>query len=394
MVGGQVEHDGQAALHVGRADTPQRVAVERWAQRCGSVEPCRDARPAPGAAPGRPSSAPPRCRPGGSVSSQAQPRSRSSTRSARALSSWLSEGIAINSAVAANRSVTALTSRAQVLAPCSRSTSFSCALSCRSPSVSRLMTSTHGMKNSPPGYSRRRLARMATHHGGHHAAADLLAGLGVDDRDRRDRGNSPRRAPTPARPARPAGHHAAAADEARRPPRRRGRRWGARARRRCPRRRTGGPGPRSGRTTPPWPRCRPWCPPPPRRRCSRSEGIRTTPRARNEPQRAEAPGTTRTPAAAKSCLSGSLSAYSNGPCSMVSMPAEREQHEDRLLQPLVDDHLIGGGIRPRPPGPGPSRAARSPPPRSAPRRCPSGTARPCAPTTLRCSLGDLPYDLP
>ena len=71
------------------------------------------------------------------------------------------------------------------------------------------------------------------------------------------------------------------------------------------------------------------------------DGISTTPRPRNEPQRADAPGRARTPASANPCLSGSLSAYSNGPCSIVSMPAQREQQEDGLLEPFVDDHLVG-----------------------------------------------------
>ena len=48
-----------------------------------------------------------------------------------------------------------------MLAPWSRRTWVSCALSWRSPSPRRLITSTQGTKNSPPGYSRRRLARDA-----------------------------------------------------------------------------------------------------------------------------------------------------------------------------------------------------------------------------------------
>ena len=56
--------------------------------------------------------------------------------------------------------------------------------------------------------------------------------------------------------------------------------------------------------------------------------MRTTPRPRKEPQRAEAPGSARTPASAKPCLRGSLSAYSNGPSSMVSMP--RSEKSSRI----------------------------------------------------------------
>ena len=53
------------------------------------------------------------------------------------------------------------------------------------------------------------------------------------------------------------------------------------------------------------------------------EGIITTPGARWLPHRADAPGTTRTPAAWKPLLSGILSAYSNGPSSTVSMADRR-----------------------------------------------------------------------
>ncbi len=49
-----------------------------------------------------------------------------------------------------------------------------------------------------------------------------------------------------------------------------------------------------------------------------------TPGSRKLPQRAEAPGTTRTPASAKPCFKGSLSAYSNGPTSRVSMAETRK----------------------------------------------------------------------
>ena len=52
------------------------------------------------------------------------------------------------------------------LAPWSRRTSLSLDLSWRSPSVSRLMTSTQGRPNSPPGNVRGRVADTATHHGG------------------------------------------------------------------------------------------------------------------------------------------------------------------------------------------------------------------------------------
>src|SRR5664279_3338169 len=50
--------------------------------------------------------------------------------------------------------------------PCARRMSFNCALSCRCPSVRRLITRTQGRKNSPPGNARRREAWTATHHAG------------------------------------------------------------------------------------------------------------------------------------------------------------------------------------------------------------------------------------
>ena len=99
----------------------------------------------------------------------------------------------------------------QVLAPWSRRTWVSCALSWRSPSPSRLITRTHGTKNSPPGYSRRRLARMATHHDGttpreiSSPVSASITGMEGSRKLRRQHGAL-------ADP-RPAGHHAAAADE-------------------------------------------------------------------------------------------------------------------------------------------------------------------------------------
>src|SRR5437868_15538748 len=50
--------------------------------------------------------------------------------------------------------------------PCSRRTSFNCALSWRSPSFRRLMTSTHGKPNFPPLNFRFRVPDTATHQDG------------------------------------------------------------------------------------------------------------------------------------------------------------------------------------------------------------------------------------
>ena len=71
-----------------------------------------------------------------------------------------------------------------VVAPFSRRRSLSAALSWRSPSDSRLMTSAHGMPNSPPGNDRGRVAETTTLQSGMTHARDLRAGVGVDHRDR------------------------------------------------------------------------------------------------------------------------------------------------------------------------------------------------------------------
>ena len=199
--GGQVEHDGQATLHVRGAEAPQRVALE--ARRGVVVGRHRVEMP-------------------GEDEPRRAPRSvRATTLSPRRVTS--SQGAAPQRVLdqvgqrpllAADRrdgdqlgrgcqKIAIAPASAQVLAPWSRRTSLSCALSWRSPSVSRLMTSTHGRKNSPPGNSRRRLARTATHHGGTTPRRDLLAGLGVDDGDGRVEDGRPRRAPRPVRPAPP-----------------------------------------------------------------------------------------------------------------------------------------------------------------------------------------------
>ena len=64
-----------------------------------------------------------------------------------------------------------------------------------------------------------------------------------------------------------------------------------------------------------------------------------TPGSRYAPQRALAPGTTRTPAASYPRFNGILSAYSNGPELDGLHPAQPEEQEDRQPEPLVDDDL-------------------------------------------------------
>ena len=82
--------------------------------------------------------------------------------------------------------------------------SFSFALSWRSPSLSRFTTSTHGSPNSPPGIRPRAVGGDRHAPVGHDPARQLVAGLGVDHRDRsgedgagaRARPHLPTRAPS------------------------------------------------------------------------------------------------------------------------------------------------------------------------------------------------------
>src|ERR1700722_6817300 len=66
-------------------------------------------------------------------------------------------------------------------------------------------------------------------------------------------------------------------------------------------------------------------------------------RRRKEPHGAEAPGNARTPASAKPCLSGNLSAYSKGPASMVSMPrSENSMRIDFLSHSCTTTSSVEG----------------------------------------------------
>src|SRR5580704_856641 len=209
---------------------------------------------------------------------------------------------------------------------CSRSAASSWALSWRSPGSSRLMTSTQGKKNSPPGNSRRRDAPTATLQGGttprpssSPVAASITGMLGFRITP------SARTAPAPTRAPWVTMHRLPMLASS---PTITGVALG-------------------GSSTPPIPtppaRCTraPICahdatvaqvstmePAPTRAPMLTYEGMSTTPRPRNEPQRADAPGTARTPASANPCLRGSLSAYSNGPSSIVSIP--RSENSSRM----------------------------------------------------------------
>ena len=171
-------------------------------------------------------------------------------------SSWLTDGMSTSSAVrreqvghAAAQTVDAVVAEDVVeRAPCRGAR----------PRSRRLMTSTQGRPNSPPGNARGRVAGTATRPGGHDAPAELLAGLGVDDRDRRGEDRRRRRAPCPSRPGRPRRPCSGCRCSTRRR-RSPARPAAARARRRCRRRRRGARWRRSGRTSRPWPRCRPSC---------------------------------------------------------------------------------------------------------------------------------------
>src|SRR5208283_1324552 len=93
-----------------------------------------------------------------------------------------------------------VTPTAHIDASCSRSISFSIALSCRSPGVRCRTTSTHGRKNSPEGNSLRRIAPTATHHGGTYprpsSSPDQESMTGIDGFRIVP---SPRTAPSPTR---------------------------------------------------------------------------------------------------------------------------------------------------------------------------------------------------
>jgi len=77
------------------------------------------------------------------------------------------------------------------------------------------------------------------------------------------------------------------------------------------------------------------------------QGISTTPRARNDPNRADAPGTTRTPARLVAVLQRQLSTYSNGPASMTACPGRGTNMRIRVFGRLVDDDLAVDDFRRR-----------------------------------------------
>ena len=215
-------------------------------------------------------------------------------------------------------------------APWSRRMSLSFDLSWRSPSVRRFTTSTHGRPNSPPGYVAGRVAGDRDAPVGHDAAAQLLAGLGVDHRDRA------------GEDAPGAEHHAAPHPRARRPRCSASRSWcrrrpsparpaAARAPRRCRPRPRGAHARRSARTSRPSPRCRPWCRRRRARRCSRSSASsprRARGRSPTAPTRRAPPAR---PLRWKSRFSGILSAYSNGPSSIVSICDNRNSSSTAYL---------------------------------------------------------------
>ena len=210
---GQLEHDGQPALHVRGRRGPTGVAVDAGTARCRSPAPCRCGRPAPGATADRASVRATRLSPT-RVDARARARSaaRASMWSASACSSRLTEGMSTSSAVSARRSVTgpAQVARA-VVAEHVVELGLVVALAL---GRAGLMTSTHGRPNSPPGN--------VAGPGGRHrdaprrddAPADLLAGLGVDHRDRAGRGCTPAPSTDAVAHPGPLGDDAAAADEA------------------------------------------------------------------------------------------------------------------------------------------------------------------------------------
>ena len=69
----------------------------------------------------------------------------------------------------------------------------------------------------------------------------------------------------------------------------------------------------------------------------------TTPRPRKEPQRADPPGGPARPLR-RTRLERQLVGVLERPGLDRLHAAQREEEEDRLLQPLVDDHLVGVGV--------------------------------------------------
>ena len=155
-------------------DAGPRVAVGRARCRCGRPAPAAPVAPELGA--GHDVVAHPVDR-----QPRARARSAASRWSASAASSRLTDGMSTSSAVRASRSVTARPAHA--VAPWSRRMSLSLDLSWRSPSVRRLMTSTQGRPNSPPGKRAGPGGRDGHAPRRDQAPAELLARLGVDHRD-------------------------------------------------------------------------------------------------------------------------------------------------------------------------------------------------------------------
>ena len=70
----------------------------------------------------------------------------------------------------------------------------------------------------------------------------------------------------------------------------------------------------------------------------------TTPRPRKEPQRAEAPGQSAHTGLGEAVLQRKLVGVLERPGLDRLHAAQREEQQNRLLEPLVDDHLVGGGV--------------------------------------------------
>ena len=70
----------------------------------------------------------------------------------------------------------------------------------------------------------------------------------------------------------------------------------------------------------------------------------TTPRPRKEPQRADAPGEGAYPRLGESVLERQLVGKLERPVLDRLHPSQGEEHQDRLLEPFVDDDLVGRAV--------------------------------------------------
>ena len=207
---GDVDRRARARSWPGRASPPGRPSCRTrrrptacrpraWAPRCRPAGPCRGGRPGPGAAPRPRAVRATTLSPTRSTSSQGQARERVARPGRRAPPRcWLERGDGHQLPGGRERRSPIGSGAGAVVAQDLVQLRLVVALAFAQPLddeharheelAARVLAPAAGPDGHAPG--------------GHDAAGDLLAGLGVDDRDGRDRGSSPRRGPRPCRSAR------------------------------------------------------------------------------------------------------------------------------------------------------------------------------------------------